>query len=59
MDYATHTEEQNGLENSKGDHGWMYDVGKTKETPNAKGLAEMVNKNFAHCVENFNQKSQT
>ena len=28
----------------------MYEVGKTKETPNAKGLALKANKNFADCA---------
>ena len=25
---------------------WMYETGKTEESPNAKGLALLMNKNF-------------
>ena len=31
----------------------MYEAGKTEESPNAKGLALLINKNFTDYVENF------
>ena len=36
----------------------MYETGKTEESPNAKGLALLINKNFTDYVENF-EKIQT
>ena len=32
---------------------WMYETGKTEESPNANGLALLINKNFTDYVENF------
>ena len=36
---------------------WMYETGKTEESPNAKGLALLINKNFTDYVENFEKHS--
>ena len=36
---------------------WMYEAGKTEESPNAKGLALLINKNFTDYVENFEKHS--
>ena len=36
---------------------WMYEAGKTEETPNAKGLALLMNKNFTDYVEKFEKHS--
>ena len=36
---------------------WMYETGKTQESPNAKGLALLINKNFTDYVENFEKHS--
>ena len=35
----------------------MYETGKTEESPNAKGLALLINKNFTDYVENFEKHS--
>ena len=35
----------------------MYEAGKTEESPNAKGLALLINKNFTDYVENFEKHS--
>ena len=35
----------------------MYETGKTEESPNAKGLALLINKNFTDYVENFGKHS--
>ena len=36
----------------------MYETGKTEESPNAKGLALRINKNFTDYVENFEKHRQ-
>ena len=36
---------------------WMYETGKTEESPNAEGLAHLINKNFTDSVENFEKHS--
>ena len=36
---------------------WVYETGKTEESPNAKGLALLINKNFTDYVENFEKYS--
>ena len=35
----------------------MYETGKTEKSPNAKGLALLINKNFTDYVENFEKHS--
>ena len=35
----------------RGGGSWMYAVGETEETPDAKGLALIVNKNFTDYIE--------
>ena len=52
LDYVKQKEEGEGLENFQGGHGCMKQE-KTEETPNAKGLALLVNKNFTGYVEKF------
>ena len=37
----------------------MYETGKTEESPNAKGLALLINKNVTDYVENFEKHSHT
>ena len=36
---------------------WMYETGKREESPNAKGLALLINKNFTDYVEKFEKHS--
>ena len=43
---------------SVGGGSWMYETGKTKENPNAKGLALLINKNFTYYVENIEKHSE-
>ena len=35
---------------------WMYEAGKTEESPNAKGLALLINKNFTDYVEKHSDR---
>ena len=35
----------------------MYETGKTEESPNAKGLALLINKNFTDYAENTQTES--
>ena len=37
----------------------LYETGKTEESPNAKGLALLINKNFTDYVENLEKNIQT
>ena len=36
---------------------WMYETGNTEESPNAQGLALLINKNCTDYVENFEKHS--
>ena len=36
---------------------WMFDVGKTEERPDAKGLAFLVNKSFKDFIVGFHAHS--